>query len=116
MTALPVAACPTEAELEFDRQVDALALTGLPELLDLQDSCFRASLEPLRDLLPAAGVEGEGIPFVVVVPWVPVVPVLESVHTAGGPGFTTMPDDDLARFRPLPELGVPAGPYLLLDV
>jgi hypothetical protein len=116
MTVLPVAACPTETELEFDRQVDALALTGLPELLDLQESCFRASLEPLRDLLPPPDDVGRGIPFVVVVPGLPVVQVLESVHTVGGAGFTTMAEDDLTRFRPLPELGVPAGPYLLLDV
>jgi hypothetical protein len=27
-----------------------------------------------------------------------------------------MDDDDIARFRPLPELGVPRAPYLLLDV
>jgi hypothetical protein len=27
-----------------------------------------------------------------------------------------MEDDDLARFRPLPELDIPTGPYLLLDV
>ena len=115
MTALPVAACPTEAELEFDRQVDALALTGLPELLDLQESCFRASLEPLRDLLPPVG-DGPGIPFAVVVPGLPVRPVLESVHAVGGTGFSTMTDDDLAGFRPLPELEIPTGPYLLLDV
>jgi len=116
VSSLPVAASPTEAELEFDRQVDALAQTGLPELLDLQDSCFRASLEPLRDLLPAPSADGDRIPFVVVVPAVPVVPVLAAVHTLGGAGFTTMDDDDLARFRPLPELGIPSGPYLLLDV
>src|SRR3954469_11123607 len=116
MTALPVAASPTETELEFDRQVDALALTGLPELLELRESCFRASLEPLRDLLPPPGEEGDRIPFVVVVPGLPVVPVLESVHLVGGSGFTTMSPDDLSRFRPLPEIDVPAGPYLLLDV
>jgi hypothetical protein len=116
MTALPVAACPTEAELEFDRQIDALVMTGLPEALDLAEQCFRASVEPLRDLLPAAEADGSAIPFVVVVPHLPVVRVLEAVHTAGGQGFTTMEDDDLARFRPLPELQVPVGPYLLLDV
>jgi hypothetical protein len=116
MTALPVAACPTEAELEFDRQIDALVMTGLPEALDLAEQCFRASVEPLRDLLPAAEADGSPIPFVVVVPHLPVVRVLEAVHTAGGQGFTTMEDDDLARFRPLPELQVPVGPYLLLDV
>jgi hypothetical protein len=116
MTALPVAACPTEAELEFDRQIDALALTGLPEHLDLAESCFRASLEPLRDLLPPDRTDRPGPGFVVVGPHLPVVPVLESVHTVGGAGFTTMADDDLARFRPLPELEIPTGPYLLLDV
>jgi hypothetical protein len=116
MTALPVAACPTEAELEFDRQIDALVMTGLPEALDLTEQCFRACVEPLRDLLPTPEPDGTAIPFVVVVPSLPVIPVLEAVHTVGGSGFTTMTDDDLARFRPLPELQVPAGPYLLLDV
>jgi hypothetical protein len=116
MTALPVAACATEAELEFDRQIDALVMTGLPDALELAEQCFRASVEPLRDLLPPRGPDGTAIPFVVVVPHLPVVPVLEAVHTVGGSGFTTMADDDLARFRPIPELQVPAGPYLLLDV
>jgi hypothetical protein len=116
MTALPVAACPTEAELEFDRQIDALVMTDLPEALDLAEQCFRASVEPLRDLLPPWEPDGAGIPFVLVVPHLPVVPVLETVHTIGGSGFTTITDDDLARFRPLPELRVPAGAYLLLDV
>jgi hypothetical protein len=118
MTALPVQV-PTDAELEFDRQVDALVTAGLPAHLDLSDSCFRAFLEPLRDLLPAAqegGAPGEGIPFVVVVPDLAVADVLDAVHTLGGSGFTTMEAEDIARFRPLPELDVPTTPYLLLDV
>jgi hypothetical protein len=116
MSALPLVAVPTEAELEFDRQVEALVQTGLPERLDLADGCFRAWLEPLRDLLPAPGAGGEGIPFVVVLPDLPLVDVLGAVHMVGGTGFTTMEPEDLARFRPLPELDVPATPYLLLDV
>ena len=116
MSALPVAACPTEAELEFDRQIDALVMSGLPEAMELAERCFRACAEPLRDLLPPVEGTPERIPFAVVFPAVPVVPVLETVHTLGGSGFTTMTEDDLARFRPLPELDVPAGPYLLLDV
>lgn len=116
MSALP-AAVPTEAELEFDRQVDALALTGLPEHRDLADACFRAWLEPLRDRLPEAVPDGDDrLPFVVVVPDLPVVDVLAAVHTVDGPGFTTLDDDELAQLRPLPELDVPGAPYLLVDV
>ena len=116
MTALPVAACPTEAELEFDRQIDALVVTGLPDALELAEQCFRACAEPLRDLLPPVPGKTDRLPFVVVFPTMPVVPVLETVHTVGGAGFTTMSDDDLAGLRPLPGLDLPAGPYLLLDV
>jgi hypothetical protein len=116
MSALPLVAVPTEAEVEFDRQVDALVTTGLPENLDLSEACFRARLEPLRDLLPPPPEGGAGMPFVVVVPELPVVQVLASVHGTGGAGFTTMEPDDLASFRPLPELDVPSTPYLLLDV
>ena len=116
MSALPQGGIPTEAELEFDRQVDALVTTGLPEHLDLPEACFRARLEPLRDLLPPPVGDDAGIPFVVVVPGLPVVDVLASVQGTGGAGFTTMGPDDLTAFRPLPELDVPAVPYLLLDV
>ena len=118
MSALPAASLPvppTEAELEFDRQVEALALAGLPEHRDLSDACFRAWLEPLRDVLPGRAA-GQSIPFVVVVPDVPVLDVLAATPGAGGAGFTTMDVDDVARFRPLPELAVPEAPYLLLDV
>jgi hypothetical protein len=111
---------PTEADLEFDRQVDALALTGLPALLEVKDECFRAMLEPLRDLLPPvpqpSAEAAATIPFVVVVPEAPAGMLLSAAHAEGGEGFTTLADDDLARFRPLPELVVPGGPYLLLDV
>ena len=116
LSGLPATAVPTEAELEFDRQVDALTLTGLPAHLDLPDACFRAFLEPLRDLLPPPENDGASIPFVVVVPDLADPDVLARDSTDGGTGFTTMDDDDIARFRPLPELGVPRAPYLLLDV
>jgi hypothetical protein len=112
----PPATVPTDAELEFDRQVDALSLTGLPEHRDVAEACFRAWLEPLRDQLPSPAPPGDRLPFVVVVPDLPAGEVLSTLRTVGGPGFTTMDDDDLARFRPLPELDVPGAPYLLVDV
>jgi hypothetical protein len=111
---LPVAV-RTEAELEFERQVDALVTAGLPAWRELADECFRAWLEPLRDLLPSLP-ESAGIPFVVVVPDAPVHDLLAHAQMVGGGGFTTMPAGEIERFRPLPELDVPAAPYLLLDV
>lgn len=117
LSGLPASRVATEAELEFDRQVDALATAGLAAHLDLSDTCFRACLEPLRDLLPLPVQEGgTGIPFVVVVPDLAVSDALAAVPTVGGTAFTTMDDEDVARFRPLPELDVPHGPYLLIDV
>jgi Family of unknown function (DUF5701) len=116
MSLLSVTTTPTEAEIEFDRQVDALTQAGLPGLLDVKDECFRAMLEPLRDLLPPPAARGGGIPFVVVVPEAPVADLLPSVHTPGGEGGTALAPAELAGFAPQPELDVPGVPYLLLDV
>lgn len=116
MIALPPVAARTEADLEFDRQVAALVACGVPDLIDFREETFRAALEPLRDLLPTLPSGSSGIPFVVVVPAAPPVDLLATVSTAGGAGFTTMAPDDVAPFRPLPELDVPCTPYLLLDV
>jgi hypothetical protein len=116
MTVVQLAAIRTEADLEFDRQVDALVTAGLPAWRDLEDECFRAWLEPLRDHLPALPRRTAGIPFVIVVPDAPVRQVLAAARTVGGEGFTTMTDDDLSGFTALAELAVPPMPYLLLDV
>lgn len=116
MIASPPVAARTQADLEFDRQVAALAARGVPDLIDFREDTFLAALEPLRDLLPVLPTPGSGVPFVVVVPAAPPVELLATVSTAGGAGFTTLPPDDVARFRPLPELDVPCTPYLLLDV
>ena len=116
MIALPPVAARTEADLEFDRQLAALVACGVPELIDFREDTFRAALEPLRDLLPTLPAGGNGIPFVVVVPAAPPAALLAAVSTAGGAGVTTMRADDVARFRPLPELDVPCTPYLLLDL
>ena len=116
MSVLPALPFPAVTELEFDRQVHALVATGLPALLGLAEECFRACCEPLRDVLPTGEPSGDGVPFVVVVPGVPVLDVLATVQTAGGGGFSSMDPEDLARFRPLGELDVPPVPYLLLDV
>ena len=101
MTALPVAACPTEAELEFDRQVDALAMTGLPERARPRRGAASAPwLEPLRDLLPAAGARRHRHPVRRGgARTCPSSPVLESVHTVGGAGLH---DDGRRRPGALP--------------
>ena len=116
MTAQPMVAARTEADLEFDRQVAALVACGVPDLIDFREDTFRAALEPLRDLLPVLPRGGTGIPFVVVVPAVPPSALLAAIRTVGGSGFTTVSAQELGRFHPLPELDVPCTPYLLLDV
>ena len=116
MSLLSTTTTPTDAELEFDRQVDCLALAGLPALLDVKDECFRAMLEPLRDLLPSRRSRGGGVPFVVVVPDAPVGVLLGAVSTPGGCGGSPLSAGELAGFAARPELDVPSVPYLLLDV
>lgn len=117
MSALPSTATPTTTEIEFDRQVDALVQAGVPDLLDTRVECFRAMVDPLRDVLPSAG-DGDlaGIPFAVVVPHVPVTELLAAVHTAGGTGRTGMAPEELRALRPAPEISLPTTPYLVLGV
>ncbi|MER7461050.1 DUF5701 family protein [Micromonospora sp. NPDC126480] len=117
-----------DAGAEFDRQVERFVELGYPALAGRSPEDFRELVTPLR----AAAVTGaagrpaptEGrVPFLLVVTR-DLVPVQERVAltTLAGkrkPGIVDRhyPDGDLARFDPIKELEVPAGPaYLLFDV
>ena len=94
------------------RQADLLVEKGLPGLAGMSEEEFRQLVQPLERCLPAE-------PFVLAVGsgLVPAGRLIELASLKGKAGFTTMEDDDLARFRPTPEVEVPAARvYLLVDV
>ncbi|MGN9775187.1 DUF5701 family protein [Micromonospora sp. H33] len=119
---------PFDPGAEFDRQVHRLVELGYPALAGLSPESFRDLVVPLR----AAAVTGatglpaptEGrVPFLLVVTrdLVPVEARVALTTLAGKsrPGIVDRhyAEGDLARFDPIKELEVPAGPaYLLFDV
>lgn len=110
---------------ELDRQWQNLHDLGYPGLAGMARADFDALLEPLADLLPqdppevdGAAADGGRIPFVLVVTsrLVPTVDAVRRWSVRGKVGWTDM-DEELADYRPVEDLDVPAGPaYLLLDV
>ena len=116
---MPDAALTTPAaRTDLDAQTDRLVELGYPALAGLDDAGLRDLLAPLAPL--AAGLDE---PYLLVVTRDLIAPearvpllrlagdtlpgVVDRNHGAG----------DLATYRPLPELGVPAGPaYLLVGV
>ncbi|TDC32350.1 hypothetical protein E1211_21045 [Micromonospora sp. 15K316] len=117
-----------DAATEFDNQLDRLVELGYPTLADRTEDSFRELVAPLR----AAAVSGSAglpaptearVPFLLVITreLIAVEERLPLTTLAGRskPGFLDRhyADGDLARFDPIKELEVPAGPaYLLFDV
>jgi Family of unknown function (DUF5701) len=119
----PSRAARTDRARELDRQVGALVDAGYPALAGLDDASFRRLCAPLHaalEALPAAAdAADDHVPFTVVVgsALVPARLAVEAVVLPGGRGFTTMDDDDLARFVPIDGLDVPDDAvYLVADV
>jgi hypothetical protein len=115
---VPAAASEVSTSVEFDRQVDVLLEKGYPALLGVSDDDLTARLERLRPLVPVGARAAAGrIPYVLVVDVPRTAESFQRVDLRGRAGFTTMEDDDLARFRPLEGMGVPGdGVYLMTDV
>ncbi|TWJ25040.1 DUF5701 family protein [Micromonospora endolithica] len=119
---------PFDPATEFDSQVDTLVRLGYPALAGRAEDEFRALLAPLRPaaVAGAAGLPApteDRVPFLLVVTreLVPVEDRVALTTLAGKrkPGIVDKhyPEGDLARFDPIKELEVPAGPaYLLFDV
>ena len=108
-------------QVEFDRQVATLVEKGYPALTGVSEEAFAVQLEPLRALLPqpAGDPEDDRIPFLIVVTGDRLARELAfaQVLLRGKAGFTTMEPEDLARFRPLPDLELPStSAYVVTDV
>jgi hypothetical protein len=110
-TPAAVARAATDPSAELGRQTAVLLEKGYAGLAGVSDRAFRDLVAPLADRLTAE-------PFVLVVTasLVPAERMVERTALRGRRGFTTMAADDLARFRPTPDLDLPESPvYLLLD-
>jgi hypothetical protein len=103
---------------EFDRQVQALLAKDYPALLAMPERDFTALLAPLHDVaaqLPPSG--GDRLPFVIVIPGVPVADAVPLLDLKGKPGFTTMEREDIQRFDAIEGIELPgASAYLITDV
>ena len=99
---------PVAVRTELDRQTDVLVEKGYPALLGMTEAELREQV---------AALDVPDAPVVLVVTGLPAEEQIARTALKGKPGFTTMQPDDLARFAPLADLDVPAGPfYLLADV
>lgn len=113
---------------EFDRQVETLMEKGYPGLAGTSAEQFTELVSPLREAAVARAAElvppsEARVPFLLVITreLIPVEERLALTALAGRrkPGFVDrhFAEGDLARFDPIKELEVPAGPaYLLFDV
>ncbi len=99
----------TEQLTELHRQVDVLVGKHYPALAVLTEEAFRARVAPLEAHLPDE-------PFVLVVTGalVPLHRLIELAALDGKRGFTTMAADDVAHFRPTPDLALPTSPVYLI--
>lgn len=97
---------------ELDRQTGLLVEKGYPVLAGMTEDAFRGLTAALVPSLPQG-------PFVLVVSGecVPLDRLIGRVTLRGKRGFTTMEADDIARFRPTPDLALPTSAvYLITDV
>lgn len=113
------------AAAELDRQVRAQLDLGLAAVHGLSPADLVAAVGPLRAALAAGAAAGpssvdadDHVPFVLVLDGGTAranasVPAL---RRGTRPGVSVIDDDEMAGYRPLPDLDVPAAPYLLLDV
>ena len=97
---------------DLDRQLSVLICLA-PSLPGVTAAALRRRVAPLRARLDDLG----GHPFLLVVPGLAAADLLVGAARMGGKaGFTTMERDDLALFRPRPDVLLPDAPaYLLVD-
>jgi len=131
--ALPtVAAPPSPAATAFDpaadpaaelaRQVTAYLELGVGELLGLDADGFRTLVRPLShavarvDPTPAATEADDAVAFVLVVPGIAVNDLAPAMRRGAKVGVSVIDRDEAPTYRPLHDLEVPTGPYLLWGV
>ena len=110
-----------DADVELDRQVGSLVALGYAGLAGVSADELVGLCEPLREAArsaTASGADDVALPFLLVVKaeLVPTVSAVERWSVRGKQGWTDMADE-LADYRPIGQVDLPADPvYLLLDV
>lgn len=122
-----------DARTELDRQVRALLDLGVAAVLGWTPERLHDAVAPLRAALegpqpgPAPDASGRTVPADDHVPFVlvldggadhanAVTPALRHGVRTLRPGVSVIDDAEMATYRPLPDVDLPAAPYLLRDV
>lgn len=118
-----------DAVTELDRQLTAYADLGVTALLGRTPDALHEEVAPLRAALARGlptgpGSTGHPVPADNHVAFVLVLDAgtthatgtAVAVRRAGRPGVSVIDEEEMATYRPLPDLALPTAPYLLLDV
>lgn len=129
--AAPPADPGASAAAELDRQVRAYVDLGVAALHGWSADALAARVAPLRSALgsgaqPGPAADGTGrrtpaddhVPFVLVLDGATdrLNATVPAMRRAGRVGVSVIDDDELATYRPLDDVAVPDGPYLLRGV
>ena len=107
-----------DARAELDRQVTAYVELGIPALLGVTTEVFRASLTSLAlgGPTPPATVDGDAVPFVLVLPGVDVNDLAPAMRRGAKLGVSVIDRVEAPTYRAIPGIDVPAEPYLLWGI
>ncbi|WP_315097811.1 DUF5701 family protein [uncultured Cellulomonas sp.] len=105
---------------ELERQIAAYVELGIPALLGEEPATFRERLLPLAEVAttPTApvAVEGDGVPFVLVLPGLDVNDVVPAMRRGARNGVSVIDRDEAPTYQPIEGVQVPGEPYLLRGV
>jgi len=105
---------------ELARQITAYVELGIPALLGLDEPTFRATLAPLADAAPgdspAAVVDGDAVPFVLVVPGLDVNDLAPAMRRGSKLGVSVIDRDEAPTYTTIKGVDVPPTPYLLWGI
>ncbi|MEE6272298.1 DUF5701 family protein [Georgenia sp. MJ206] len=112
---------------ELDRQVEVYVELGVPALVGLDDAAFRAAVAPLRAEAESLALTGDAgdvpeddhVPFVLVLSPHAVAPnaLVPAMRLGTRTGISVIDDDEMATYRPIDDVELPAGfAYLLSGI
>ena len=105
---------------ELERQITAYVELGIPVLLGVDEPTFRASLAPLADAppgeTPGSAVDGDAVPFVLVVPGLDVNDLAPAMRRGSKVGVSVIDRDEAPTYKTIEGVEVPTAPYVLWGI